>query len=190
MIIGIHGFAQSGKDTLGQAFVDDYGFTKVGFADKIRQAVYLLNPILSHNPLGETTRVQDVVDEHGWEWSKKQYKEVRRLLQVFGTDVGRGMLYDGVWIDNLIKELDQKKDYVITDVRFENEVNKILEAGGFVVKINRPGVGPVNSHSSDQGLPDEMFDIIIENDSTVYDLQAEARFIHATAYTKNAGFVI
>jgi hypothetical protein len=182
MIVGLHGFAQSGKDTIGQELVEKYGFERLSFADIIREALYILNPILSHNPMGDTLRVQDVVDEHGWEWSKKQYSEVRRLLQVIGTDVGRDLIYPAIWIDGLRNKI-RNGDYVITDVRFENEAEMIRSnREGLLVKIIRDGVGPVNSHSSDKGLPDTMFDLIINNDGS---LEEFLESVEKIAYLKS-----
>ena len=187
MIIALHGFAQSGKDTLGEALVDNYNFQRTGFADIIRKAVYILNPILSHDPMGNTTRVQDVVDEHGWEWSKKQYKEVRRLLQIYGTEAGRDLIYPDIWVDAVFNSMEDGVDYVITDLRFKNEVEAVLSHNGVCIKILRPGIGPVNNHASDAGLEDNLFDAIINNDGSIQDLKEEARFVHALAYTKEFG---
>ena len=167
MIVGLHGFAQSGKDTIGQELVEKYGFERLSFADIIREGIYILNPILSHSPMGVTLRVKEVVDEYGWEWAKKNYPEVRRLLQVMGTEVGRDLIYPAIWIDGVRNKM-RNGDYVITDVRFENEAEMIKSnREGLLVKIIRDGVGPVNTHSSDSGLPDELFDLIINNDGSL-----------------------
>ena len=51
---------------------------------------------------------------------------------------------------------------------FENEAEMIrAHSEGILVKIVRDGVGPVNTHSSDSGLPDSMFDLIINNDGSL-----------------------
>ena len=167
MIVGLHGFAQSGKDTIGQELVEKYGFERLSFADIIREAIYTLNPVVSHSPVSGTFRVQSLVDVYGWEWCKKHYPEVRRLLQVMGTEVGRDLIYPAIWIDGVRNKM-RNGHYVITDVRFENEAEMIRShREGLLVKIIRDGVGPVNTHSSDSGLPDSMFDLIINNDGSL-----------------------
>lgn len=167
MIVGLHGFAQSGKDTIGQELVEKYGFERLSFADIIREAIYTLNPVVSYSPTSGTFRVQGLVDAYGWEWCKKQYPEIRRLLQVMGTEVGRDLIYPAIWIDGVRNKM-RNGDYVITDVRFENEAEMIRShREGLLVKIIRDGVGPVNTHSSDSGLPDKMFDLIIDNDGSL-----------------------
>jgi hypothetical protein len=52
-------------------------------------------------------------------------------------------------------------------MRFDNEVAAIQGRKGVLVKVKRPGVGPVNDHVSDRGLPDDAFDLILDNDSTL-----------------------
>jgi hypothetical protein len=84
-----------------------------------------------------------------------------------GTEVGRDLIYEAIWIDGLRNKI-RNGDYVITDVRFDNEAEMIRSnREGFLVKIVRDGVGPVNSHKSDSGLPDELFDLIINNDGSL-----------------------
>jgi len=65
---------------------------------------------------------------------------------------------------------------VIPDVRFKNEVKAIKEAGGKLVRINRPGVGldgAAGQHRSEteqQEIPDSVFDFILQNDKTLRHL--------------------
>ena len=54
MIIGLSGYAQVGKDTVAQILVEEYGYSRIGFADIIRNACYRLNPIVTLEGLGET----------------------------------------------------------------------------------------------------------------------------------------
>jgi hypothetical protein len=171
MIIGLHGFAQSGKDSLAKIMVEDFGYTRIAFADILREAVYRLNPIVEANIDVErgvvVTRVQPLIDSIGWERAKVEYEEIRRLLQVMGTEVGRQLFYEDIWVDAALKDYDPQGKYVVTDMRFDNEVAAIEGRKGVLVKVKRPGVGPVNDHVSDRGLPDEVFDLILDNDSTL-----------------------
>mgnify|MGYP006283771541 FL=1 len=43
MIIGLTGYAQSGKDTVASLLVEHYGYERVAFADKIRSFLYEMN---------------------------------------------------------------------------------------------------------------------------------------------------
>ena len=50
MIIGLSGYAQSGKDTIAEMLTMNYGFRRLAFADNIRKAIFKLNPILNTVP--------------------------------------------------------------------------------------------------------------------------------------------
>lgn len=178
--IGLHGFAGVGKDTVAEILAANYGYQRVAFANVLREALYVLNPIIEFYDDYED-RVQDIVDRIGWDEAKRQYEEIRRMLQVLGTEVGREMIDQNVWVDSVFKNLDKDKKYVFTDVRFVNEHQAIDSRLGLLVKIDRPGYGPVNEHKSDKGLPDAWFDAHIVNDGTLKDLHTKVReiLIHA-----------
>lgn len=163
MLIGLSGPARVGKDTVAGILVENYGFRRVGLADKMREALYALNPYITPQtsdpdlehyfdafPAG-TWPLQDVVDKVGWD-AAKQLPEVRRLLQRFGTEAGREIHGENVWIDAAMNGLLVTDDIVISDVRFENEAAYVRENYGHVVHLSRPGIGPVNGHQSDQGI--------------------------------------
>ncbi len=90
MIIGLSGYARSGKDTVAELLVLNYGFKRVAFADGIRDALIALNPILH-----DGHRLNEVVQMYGWDVAKAK-DEVRRLLQVMGTEVGRKLIHEDV----------------------------------------------------------------------------------------------
>jgi dephospho-CoA kinase len=46
MIIGLSGYARSGKDTAADHLVNEYGFTRYSFAAPMKEAMYRLNPIV------------------------------------------------------------------------------------------------------------------------------------------------
>jgi dephospho-CoA kinase len=46
LIIGLSGYAQSGKDTVAELLCLNYGFKRIAFADAIREGVVRLNPML------------------------------------------------------------------------------------------------------------------------------------------------
>jgi hypothetical protein len=178
--IGLHGFPGTGKDAVAKILAD-YGYTRVAFADKLREALYVLNPVIVFDEYGYELRVQDLVDNLGWDDAKRQYEEIRRMLQVIGTEVGREMIDQNVWVDAAFKGLDKDKKYVFTDLRFENEHHAIDSRLGMLVKIERPGVGAVNDHKSEKPLPDKWFDVRLVNDGTLEDLHTKVRDILAFA---------
>lgn len=168
MIIGLSGYARSGKDTAADHLVEKYGFTRYSFAAPMKEAMYRLNPIVSSDSIGNF-RYKDLVDVYGLDKAKDSHPEIRRLLQVFGTEVGRDMFGENFWVQLALNSA--KEDLVvISDVRFKNEAEGIKAAGGQVWRINRHGIGPVTNHASEIDLDDYAFDNVLLNDYTVLEL--------------------
>jgi hypothetical protein len=168
MIIGLSGYARSGKDTAADRLVEQHMFTRYSFAAPMKEAMYKLNPIVHSDKIGNF-RYKDLVDSYGLDSAKDSYAEIRRLLQVFGTEVGREMFGNNFWVDLTLNSI-KEDNVVISDVRFKNEADAIRSAGGQVWRINRDGVGPVTDHASEVDLDSYNFDHIIDNDYSVVDL--------------------
>lgn len=164
-IIGLSGYAQSGKDTAADA-LKELGYERVAFADVLRSAIYALNPLM---PDGR--RLQDVIDEMGWDSAKVNFTEVRTLLQKMGTEVGRNLLGENIWVDTALNGLDESGKYVVTDCRFPNEADAIISRGGRVIRIARPDVVKANNHPSETSLDNYDFDAVWLNDGTLEHFQ-------------------
>ena len=176
-IIALSGFARSGKDEAAKVLVEDYGFIQVAFADKLREMLYALNPIVEIEWYPTTTprpafrwHVQDVIDEHGWGGYKETRfgDEIRRLLQRLGTEAGRQTLWDSIWIDAALTGLPEDAKVVVSDARFFNEFDAVRDRGGRVWRIERDGVGPANDHASEMEAIDyPHFSVTLRNDATL-----------------------
>ena len=166
MIIGLSGYAQSGKDTVAELLCLNYGYTRLSFAQPMRDAIYTLNPMVESG-----NRVADLVDEYGWDVAKAN-PEVRRLLQVFGTEVGRKQFGDNFWVQQAFDKIDTTK-IVFSDVRFPNEAQEIQQYGGQVWRINRHNHTPVNGHKSEHAMDNFMFKHVLYNDGTLDELSDE-----------------
>ena len=175
MLLGIYGYARSGKDTIAEHLIANYGFNRIAFADPMREALLRLNPTVFSAGLYMSLEVALKMAGGNWDTLKEDCTELRGLLQRMGTEVGREMFGDDVWVLPALEKAYTMDKVVFTDVRFQNEAKAILDAGGRLWKVVRPGVGPVNSHKSDNelaSLPDSAWDAIITNDSTKEDLFA------------------
>lgn len=170
MIIGLSGVAQSGKDTVAELLVLNYSFKRLAFADGIKESLYRLNPVVPvfehHAPL------QLIVDEKGWDYAKG-FNLVREWLQRMGTEVGREMFGEDIWVDQAFKQVEPDQRFVFTDVRFPNEARRIKEHGGIMWRINRHNHGAVNDHISEHAMDNFMFDHVIYNDGSLDDLADE-----------------
>lgn len=174
-IIGLTGYARSGKDVSGKIITALLGHTRFAFADPIRESMLILDPFVCG-----TVRFSEALEMSGGDWDALKKNEafggeVRRLMQLFGTEVGRNLFGHNVWVDQLARRArDQGADaIVVTDVRFDNEAEWILASGGWVIEVTRPGVGPVNGHVSDSGLSRHLITETITNDGTLEDLSGK-----------------
>ncbi len=169
-LIGLSGFARSGKDTVGDYFTKNFRFVRYGFADPLKKSCAEMFGIpLDHfyNP-----EFKEVVNEF-WDISP------REMAQKMGTECGRQVFRDDIWIKRAELEYIQFRDnfnaggMVITDVRFANEAQWINDMGGTMIHIERPGFeGAVGlaGHASEAGYPNELKHHIIVNDGTIEDL--------------------
>jgi hypothetical protein len=174
MLLGLAAVARSGKDEAAKALIAD-GWQRRAFADRLRQMLYALNPLM---PSGY--RLQHLVNAYGWEYAKVE-PEVRALLQRLGTDAGRQVLGEDVWVDAALRDLPDDQHVVFTDCRFRNEADAIRERGGLVVQIVRPGVDAVNGHISERALVESgfRFDAVLVNDGSIEQLHASIRRLAA-----------
>lgn len=169
MIIGLTGYAQSGKDTVANYLVKQHGFTRIAFADKIRDMLYEMNPIVNGEPL------QITVDVEGWD-KAKQRPSIRLLLQNLGV-AARKHIDEDIWINSALLSSDLNKDIVITDVRFLNEADRILFYSKMtgqtaeIWRIERPGVTAVNGHVSEHDMANYEVDQVFINNGSIEDLE-------------------
>lgn len=179
MLISLSGYAGSGKDSVADVLVAKHGFVKYAWADTLREAASALNPIVHSDEHGAIYRYNEVVEEYGYNNAKFKYPEVRRFLQILGTEVGREMISDTVWVDATLKRIRREcgpyDDVVITDTRFINEVRavKMLGADTHAVRVCRPGVVAANNHASEVELDGFVFDAVLNNDGDLVELESK-----------------
>jgi hypothetical protein len=171
VIVGLSGYAGAGKDTAAEALIA-LGYTRVSFADKIREVMLGINmlipvvvPGIGGTPHTTTyMRLDNFLESCGGDWTlAKRNLEVRGLAQRTGTDGGRNVLGENIWVDAVMKNLPEG-NIVFTDMRFPNEYEAIVNSpGGIVVRIVRPGVNAVNAHVSETALDGYLFNATIEN---------------------------
>jgi hypothetical protein len=197
MIIGLSGYAKSGKDTVADIILKyESSFQIKKFSAKLK----LIASILTGIPV-EDFEKQEVKDgylpdvwnrdnvffePHGsaigdllhMVITRDRKYQVREFLQELGTEI-RDRIHPDAWVNGLMADyglsttwVDAKEElffpnWVISDVRFENEAQAIKDRGGYIIRINRPGVSAVNAHKSETSLDAWNFDEIINNDDTL-----------------------
>jgi hypothetical protein len=149
VIVGLTGFAGSGKDTVAEILVQEHGFKRYAFADKLREMAYAINPIIVCR--GINYRLAELVDAYGWDKAKREIAGVREFLQDLGV-WHRDNVSEDFWVGLVAKKVSDEFPlrFVITDVRFPNEARWVREQWGQVWRVTRPGVGPINDHVSEK----------------------------------------
>jgi hypothetical protein len=242
-IIGVFGYAGSGKDTVGkliqynmsrgsripiEELIEDYrihewwleemsGWEIKKWAGKLKYIASIITGI----PVEKFEDQEFKKTNLGPEWNITKHYEsdapwiaeggesyeepmtVRDLLQILGTEAMRDGLHTNVWVNALMADYkmhpehfndiangrdtsDGYPNWIITDTRFPNEAQAIKDKGGMVIKVERPGVGPVNGHPSEDALKDYNFDYVIHNDGSINDLDNKViEFINNFIFTPN-----
>lgn len=194
-LIGIMGRKRAGKDTVAARLVQHHGYTRFAFADPMREALLALDPRIDvDNSDAEPFPVllSAVVHSVGWERAK-ELPEIRRLLQRFGTEMGRAHFGEDFWVDLLWRQIDAHntrevaglrvrtpypRPVVITDVRFPNEAARIKREGGTLVRIVRTSdILHDDPHASESALDGWSADAVIHNDSTIDRLNDRADWL-------------
>lgn len=178
MIIGVMGRKQAGKDTSAAPLVR-LTYTQVNFADPVRHTALAIDPLVVWEVfLPEPVRLSLLVAKRSWHVAK-QCPEVRRLLQAIGTEAGRDIHGEHVWVDmwkRCVAQLPDPTHVIATDVRFPNEADAIRSLGGVIIRIDNPRLADDDDHASERAMEAIAPDAVVVNDRDVFDLQAE--FVH------------
>lgn len=180
-LIGLGGKYRAGKDVVADHLVDSHGFRKIGMSDILAEALYALNPVVVLDESGQYVRYQELHDVVGYVAAKEMSSEVRRLLQVLGTEVGRQLLGEDVWVEAIGQRIKSSSEpVVVTGIRFFNELDMIRQLGGVSVFIIRPGLqqeATTAQHASETTLEEHNFNLVVLNTGSIEDLQEAAEAV-------------
>lgn len=171
MLLGLNGFRGAGKDTAGEYLCKIYGFERLSFAQKLKEsaaALFGIEPSLWDELKNEGGGIF-LIDEHGSSLAKASYRE---FLQRYGTEAHRDIFGYDFWVDHALKGINPNKNYLFTDARFENELEKIRNLGGKNLRIER-NLEVKDTHASEVEPPQHLIDYIIYNDGTFDDLYVQ-----------------
>lgn len=169
MIIGLAGAAGAGKDTVAMHLCGERQFIALALADPLYDMISAMTGIAPERLADRAVKETAL----GWLGTSP-----RRMLQTLGTEWGRGTLGDDVWVKHLFRRIaafGEHENFVITDVRFANEAQAIRARGGRIIEVVRPtplaGVpDEARQHSSEAGVPDDLIDVTIVNDTDIAGL--------------------
>lgn len=131
-------------------------------------------------------------DKFSWAEVKLRTMTPRLLLQLLGTECGRQVIHPEIWVNALFADYEtnylntptekvrggymEVSKWIITDVRFPNEVKAIEDRGGMIIRIERPGI-ELGTHASETALDDHVFKHTIINDGTIEDLVQKVKHV-------------
>ena len=184
MLVGLSGYAGAGKDTVGEILVRDHGFKRIAIADALRTAALKIDPIVGRDDRWRVkgswvidlesqsgdVRLSELVERYGWDTAKREYPEVRRLLQQLG-DAAKGLGWNSAdAIPNRGRGHYRTTNVVVTDVRFLEEFNRIWDQGGVIWRVRRPGVSRASDHPSETAAERLPYNRLITNKGSIAHL--------------------
>jgi hypothetical protein len=158
--------------------VSKYGYIKIGFADALKESCKIMFCFTDEQLYGN---LKEVVDER-WGISP------RIAMQYIGTDLFRKQIKiimpwidDNFWVECLknkikhVQEHNKTQNIVISDVRFENELDMIKNMGGTIICVKRDCMTlndnhDTCNHESESYINTLPCDHHIKNNSTLNDL--------------------
>lgn len=180
MIIGISGKAGAGKDRFAQELINlDNNYTVVKFADKLKRVSALMTGFQDqYTQQGKDTFLTD------WGMTAGEFQ------QKLGTDAVRDGLHQDAWVIALFADYKPYDNWIITDVRFHNESEAILQRGGIMVRIDGTRIVTQRNrnHISEIALDDwELWHYRFDNThTTIEQLQQHAKEVITFARILNA----
>ena len=112
----------------------------------------------------------------------------RLLLQLLGTDCGRNIIHPNIWVNSLMREYFCVQsdlapngidcpNWIITDMRFLNEMEAVKKRGGITIRVNRNLEESKDQHESETELDNAEFDYVIDNNSDIQSLIEKVKII-------------
>jgi hypothetical protein len=184
--IALMGRARAGKDSVGATLQQRYCYTRVSFADPLKDMALQVDPLI---PVPEwptaSARLSVLVAKIGWEAAKDDYPEVRRTLQALGQALRERD--EDFWLRIALAKIATAERWglpvVVTDVRYPNEYEALRAAGFKMVRVYRPepgeaidwkSVGGTAGHESETALRNFPSDANICNNGTLAQLRNAA----------------
>lgn len=163
MIIGLQGYAGSGKSTVADYLAKRHGFARRHIKEPLADmAAVLLGNVLPRDQIvphldGDLKRTP--IPELGG-------RSATELQQFLGTEFGRNFIHPDLWLDIWSAWAAGHERVVQESVRFANEAERC----DVIWEVRRPGYEALNAHVS-EALPAKA-SVILWNGGTVEDLYA------------------
>jgi hypothetical protein len=138
MIVGLVGFIGAGKGTVGDQ-LRLHGYKQASFAGALKDTASQMfgwDRSLLEGDTDESRKFREQKDDF---WSERFGYDFspRFALQLLGTEAGRNVFHEDIWIYALENRIRNHKNVVVTDTRFPNEIDFIRSKGGIIVEVKR-----------------------------------------------------
>lgn len=170
MIIGLNGRLKSGKDTT-------FGIIQQIMAEKNHPLPVIQVSFAKALKASAAASIgSNVVNLENWKGDEEvgftrpdgTTFTAREYLQWYGTEGHRDLFGDDFWVDQAMPINKNYYDalYVVTDMRFPNEAERVLFLSGRTVKVVREADTKFSAHASEQNI-DHMIQYFLDNTSTL-----------------------
>lgn len=178
MIIGISGRMGSGKDTVAKMIQEiDAKYrveeTSIWEIKKYASALKKIASILTGVPetMFEVPEFKEKNMPENWRNTNGYLMTYREFLQRLGTEAVRNNIHHNAWVNALMSSCTYKDNWIITDVRFHNEMDAIKKKNGIIIRVTRSDQDHKSYHISENALDSETFDFVIENEGGLTELR-------------------
>ena len=178
MIIGISGRMGSGKDTVAKMIQEiDAKYRgeekSIWEIKKYASALKKIASILTGVPetMFEIPEFKEKNMPENWRNTNGYLMTYREFLQRLGTEAVRNNIHHNAWVNALMSSCTYKDNWIITDVRFQNEMDAIKKKNGIIIRVIRPDQEHKSYHISENALDSENFDFVIENEGGLTELR-------------------
>lgn len=171
-LIGLTGPAGCGKDTVRSILELHHGYHGLALADPIRSMITALLRTAGADACYAHARGLKEEIIPGLDVS------YRHLAQTLGTEWGRNTMGPDFWtviaaarIADLCGDNFGTINFVVSDIRFDHEAEWLLQRGGVIWQIMRPGLPGVRPHVSEEGIAPPFISQTICNGGTQDELR-------------------
>jgi len=162
-IIGLVGRLGSGKTTAAEYLEEQYGFSRVKFADPLKDMLRAIGLDEDH--------IEGHLKEEPCDLLMGQTP--RHAMQTLGTEWGRNCIHPNLWVRLWMERAGTKRIVIADDCRFPNEMAAIRENGGTLIRIvpDFPGFknAPI-THESEQYAVDCDVDVEVTNNGSISEM--------------------
>lgn len=185
-ILALTGLKGAGKTTAADMLCQNNGFSRVKFADPLKNMIRTLFYDAGYDEEETERYVEGDLKEEPVGFLLG--RTARHLMQTLGTEWGRDCVHEQFWVNMFGAMAGQKSLVVVDDLRFPNEADYVVSQGGILVRIVggpelQPGYRQEDLHPSEAQLASIPVHHHVINDGSISDLY---KAVYAVAFEKVA----